>query len=113
MSRPVSGLLTAALALALGACGEPQDLETLALRDSSLVPITADLHLADARAEATGEPRDSLHRAALDGHGLDSSAFAERLADATRTAADAAAFYRAVTDHLQTTVVQTEDSPSP
>ncbi|MEM1054859.1 MAG: DUF4296 domain-containing protein [Bacteroidota bacterium] len=105
------GLLVAALTAS--ACGDAPEADGVVLADSSLVSILADLHLADARAETTGEPTDSLQRAVLLANGLDSTAFAERLADATRTTADATALYQAVTDQLQATAVETPDSTGP
>lgn len=70
------------------------------VRDTLLVSVLADLHLADARAETTGEPADSLRALALAAHGLDEDALAARLRRATRTPDDAARLYDAVTYHL-------------
>ncbi|MDX1530628.1 MAG: DUF4296 domain-containing protein [Rhodothermales bacterium] len=47
--------------------------------DSLLVEALVELHLADARAGRTGEPRDSLRTAALAVHGLDTAAFGRAL----------------------------------
>lgn len=89
-------------ALTLGACGEsePEGNPPLAPQDSALALILADLHLADARAETTGEPLDSLRAVALDLHGLDSTALDRRLTAATRTPEASAALAGAVSDAL-------------
>ena len=93
-------------------CGrETDESGDVVLADSALVPILADLHLADARAETTGESRDSLRQLSLARNGLDSSSFAARLRDALRTPEDAAAFYDAVTEQLSATVVDVSPSP--
>jgi hypothetical protein len=89
----------------MGACASPEadgDGPTVAT-DSSLAVVLADLYLADARAETTGDPADSLRAAALALHGLDSAAFEQRFADATTTPADAAALARAASQHLSRT----------
>ena len=99
-------LAVAACALALAACGAPDadaDPEPVAT-DSTLAAALADLHLADARAETTGEPRDSLRAAALDLHGLDSTTLADRVERATRRPDEAAALTRAVSERLSSTL---------
>ena len=45
------------------------------LSDSLMVEVLIDVHLAEARAAQTGEPRDSLRAAALAAYDLDTLAF--------------------------------------
>lgn len=96
------GLLACALALA--GCGTPEadtdDGEEQIPVDSALALVLADLHLADARAESTGEPPDSLRRVALDMHGMDSALFARRLAEHSTRPEDLSALYGAVSEAL-------------
>ena len=91
------------LALALAACGAPEaddaSDEVLPV-DTTLAVIVADLHLADARAETTGEPRDSLRSAVFATHQTDSARVAERLNDETRNPDATSAFYGAVSERL-------------
>jgi hypothetical protein len=47
--------------------------------DSLMVEVLIGVHLADARAAQTGEPRDSLRAAALDALGTDTAAFGRAL----------------------------------
>lgn len=62
------------LLLALTGCG--MDTPTAPnLSDSLMVSVLAEVHLADARAAHTGEPRDSLRVAALAPFDLDTLAF--------------------------------------
>ncbi|MFN3597180.1 MAG: hypothetical protein ACK41D_07905 [Rubricoccaceae bacterium] len=68
--------------------------------DTLLVTVLADLHLADARAETTGEPAGTLRARALAAHGLDEEALQARLRRATRTPDDAARLYDAVSYRL-------------
>ena len=99
LARPLAAL---ACALALAACGAPEagaDGDSVPT-DTTLAHALADLHLAAARAETTGEPADSLRRVALAPHGLDSAALADRVRRATRAPAAAAALSRAVTERL-------------
>lgn len=49
------------------------------LNDSLMVEVLIGVHLADARAEQTGEPRDSLRAAALADLGTDTAAFSHAL----------------------------------
>lgn len=113
-SVPRRAYLAVVAVLALAACGgDGPETDAGVVADTSLVPILVDLHLADARAETTGEPSDSLRSVALTVHGLDSTAFAARLLDATRVPEDASALYQAVTDRLQATAVQTAELPRP
>lgn len=66
------------LALCFAGCGSqggvPPDLS-----DSLVVEVLIDVHLADARASATGEPADSLRAEALAPHGLDTLRFRQML----------------------------------
>ena len=47
--------------------------------DSLMVDVLVEIHLADARASHTGEPRDSLRAAALAAFGTDTTAFHDAL----------------------------------
>ena len=49
------------------------------LTDSLMVDVLVEVHLADARASQTGEPRDSLRAAALAAFGTDTVAFHDAL----------------------------------
>ena len=110
--QPGVRLALLALAVLFGGCGAETDEDgAIVLADPALVPIVADVHIADARAETTGEPLDSLHQDALARHGLDSAAYAARLGAAMRTPDAAAAFYDAVTEHLTSTVVDASPDP--
>ena len=103
-----------ALTLVLAGCGRETDADgETALADSALVPVLTDLHLADARAYTTGESTDSLRRVALARHGLDSSAFADRLQAALGSAEEIAATYGAVVETLSSTSIDTSLSPQP
>jgi hypothetical protein len=50
-----------------------------ALGDSLMVDVLVEIHLADARASHTGEPRDSLRAAALAAFDTDTVAFHDAL----------------------------------
>src|SRR5690606_8697257 len=91
-----------ALALLLAACASEEEIG--AEPDPHLVGALVALHLSNARAQATGEPADSL-RAAAYAHvrrttGLDSAAVARRLSEAARRPEDAHALFGRVTDSL-------------
>src|SRR5690606_17578546 len=97
-------LQACALALLLAACGGAEEAEVGAEPDPQLVGALVALHLTDARAEATGEPVDSL-RAAAYAHvrrtnGLDSATIARRLAEAARRPEDADVLFERVADSL-------------
>jgi hypothetical protein len=49
------------------------------LTDSLMVEVLVEVHLADARASRTGEPRDSLRAAALAAFGTDTVSFHDAL----------------------------------
>ncbi|MEM6327119.1 MAG: hypothetical protein AAF791_08375 [Bacteroidota bacterium] len=99
--------------LSTGCGDDTTEADAGTVSDTTLVAILADLHLADARAEITGEPADSLHRATLARLGVDSAEVAERVAAATRVPENASALTRAVTDRLQATAVEAAPLPSP
>ncbi|MDX1418639.1 MAG: hypothetical protein R3181_01625 [Rubricoccaceae bacterium] len=89
-------------ALALTGCGGATD--EAPPPDPELVAALVPLHLADARAEATGESRDSL-RAAAYAHarratGLDSAALAARLDAVAGRPAEAAVLFQSLQDSL-------------
>ncbi len=71
---PAVGLLL----LLLGGCGTEAS-SGLGLPDSVLVEVIAEVHLADARADHTGQPQDSLRAAALAPFDLDTVAFQRML----------------------------------
>ena len=72
--------------------------------DTALVDVLVEVHLADARGAydttATDARADSLRRAALAAHGLDSAALAGRLDALARDPARARATYDAVDERL-------------
>lgn len=76
--------------------GTPEALPT----DTTLAALVADLHLADARAETSGEPLDSLYGVAWQQHAIDSTEYRARLAEATQTPEATSALYGAVSDFL-------------
>jgi len=104
LARPRACALALFLLL-LGCGGGPGDAEPEVTPDSLLADALVPLHLADARADATGEDADSL-RAAAYAHvrrttGLDSASVTTRLAAVTRRPDEAAALYRLVADRLE------------
>jgi hypothetical protein len=62
------------LALLAAGCGSDVPAKP-GLSDSLMVEVLIGVHLADARAEQTGAPRDSLRAAALAEFGTDTTAF--------------------------------------
>ena len=68
------------LGLLLAAACTPREAPPPNLPDSVMVAVLVDVHLADARADRTGAPRDSLRAAALERHGLDTLAFGRAVA---------------------------------
>ena len=100
--------LALALLLPLAACGDPpeapgeegSEAASAVPVDTTLAVVLADLHLADARAETTGEPRDSLRALAFAHHGLDSVTVAARVAESSQQPEDLFALYGAVQDLL-------------
>lgn len=71
------GVLLAFLVLAVG-CDADVPTEP-GVGDSLMVEVLIGVHLADARAEQTGEPRDSLRAAVLTDLGTDTAAFGRAL----------------------------------
>ena len=70
--------------------------------DSLHAEVLIDLHLADARAEVTGEPRDSLRNVALAIHQLDSLALTAILDRYARHPEEAVALYEQAGEQLAT-----------
>lgn len=70
--------LLALVALLATGCGADAPAEP-GLSDSLMVEVLIGVHLADARAEHTGEPRDSLRAAALAEFGTDTVVFGRAL----------------------------------
>lgn len=69
----------ALVGLLLAAACAPGEPAAPDLPDSTFVDALVALHLADARADYTGEPADSLRADALARHGLDTLAFRRAL----------------------------------
>ena len=67
------GLLLLAAYPMLSSCRASSGSSDEITADSTHVETIVNLQLADARAEITGEPADSLRKAALALHGLDST----------------------------------------
>ncbi|OZC02610.1 hypothetical protein BSZ36_06255 [Rubricoccus marinus] len=96
--------------LLLAACGESPEAsgeEGAVPTDTTLAIILADLHLADARAETTGEPLDSLRALAFAHHGTDSVAVERRLREHSEQPEDVSALFGAVQDILRRPTTQT------
>ncbi len=93
----ILSLLTFSVMSSCGADGRSSDEITA---DSAHAEIIADLHLADARAEITGEPADSLRDAALAIHALDSTAMFEVLDAYARDPEQAVALYERANEQL-------------
>lgn len=94
--------LAVALLLALAACGEApeasgDDSDALPT-DTTLAAVLLDLHLADARAETTGEPLDSLRQVAFAQHATDSARVAQGVREHSTTPEAVSALYGAVQD---------------
>jgi len=70
--------------------------------DSLHAEILIDLHLADARAEVTGEPSDSLRSVALAIHQLDSLALKTILDRYAQHPEEAVALYKQAGEQLTT-----------
>lgn len=87
-----------ALVLLITACGNSTEAPTAP--DPALVAALVDLHLADARAETTGENRDSLRAAALARHGLDTTSVHRTLDRLAERPEEAALLFQHVTDSL-------------
>jgi hypothetical protein len=95
----------AAFALAalflLAGCRDPEGEREPPPPDPALVATLTELHLADARAETTGAPRDSLRRVAFEAAGTDSVALARALDEVSRDPLAAEALWSAVTSRLE------------
>ena len=103
--RYASLLGTAALAVALGACGgsDTAEAEEAVAVDSVLVEALVDAQIAEARAELRGlgpAEADSLREAVLTAHALTGAALEARLADLADDPERAGATYAAVADRL-------------
>ena len=95
-----SALPALCLLMLCGGCSDEAPPSGEAVVDSLHADLLMDLHLADARAEITGEPADSLRSEALAAHGLDSlelSALLERYSERPETAV---ALYERVAEEL-------------
>jgi hypothetical protein len=101
---PARGRVGALALLMLAGCGAEPDAGADVEPDTALAEALVALHLADARAAATGEDADSLRAAAYDhvhrATGLDSAGVAARLRAATHRPDEVAAVYERVTRRL-------------
>ena len=98
----ISTLLASYVLMLCGGCsGREAPLDGVVV-DSLHAEVFIDLHLADARAEVTGEPRDSLRRVALATHQLDSLALTAILDRYAQHPEEAVALYEQATEQLAT-----------
>ena len=98
--KPNRFLLASCMLMAcVGCSGEETSLEDVVV-DSLHAEVLIDLHLADARAEVTGEPRDSLRQLALAARELDSLALEEIFDRYAQNPEEAVAIYEHATEHL-------------
>ena len=89
------------LILCAGCSGREAPVDGVAV-DSLHAEVLVDLHLADARAEVTGEPRDSLRSVALAIHQLDSLALKTILDRYAQHPEEAVALYEQAGEQLNT-----------
>jgi len=95
----LSGLCV--LILCAGCSGREAPVDDVVV-DSLHAEVLIDLHLADARAEVTGEPRDSLRGVALAIHQLDSLALKAILDQYAQHPEEAVALYEQAGEQLTT-----------